>query len=99
MEAALARNAVAHFDRQCRDPDIPRSWRWYLFAIEIGKGAVGGAGLFIALAGLYHLLLLLATVEVSASTTLLYLMSIIGALLGGIYACLRPLLRSRKMTL
>jgi xanthine/uracil/vitamin C permease (AzgA family) len=93
MEEALDRNAVASSDHQ---QYIPRSWRWFLLAIEAGKGAVGGVGLFIALAGLEQLFNFVTTGEVSSpSATVLKLMSVIGALLGAIYACVRPLLRSR----
>jgi hypothetical protein len=83
MEAALNKNAIPYIDQQCHDPDTPRSWKWYFLAIEIGKGAVGGAGLFIALAGLINLIILLFTSIDVANTAMFYATSIIGAVIGG----------------
>lgn len=85
-------NAVAPLGH---DPDMPRSWRWWLLAMEAGKGAVGGVGLFIAFAGLENLFILVTTGEVTHPNIFtLNVMSIIGALIGAIYALLRPLIRS-----
>jgi hypothetical protein len=92
MEVTLDRNASAHFVQH--DQDISRYWRWCLFAIDICKAAIGGAGLFIALAGLDDLFLRLVTGEATANVTLFYAMSIVGALLGGLSVCLGPLFRA-----